>query len=398
MNKRSTLPLYASIFLHSLRPPTGARPPEDQHHCTTMKSLSTLVLALLLVSCGAREKSARGQGSDRSTGADRRKIETPVDRPRPDDSLTIAFYNVENLFDTEDDPANPGDDEYTPQGRLRWTPERLDKKLEDLARAIRAIGGYQGPDLLGVCEVENRDVLERLVSEFLPEGVYDVAHADSPDERGIDVALIYRKSAMTFRGMFNHPIDLGGGDRTRDILEVVFEREGKQFTVLVNHWPSRSGGEARSASKRERAAEKAAEIITHTTNADPAADIILMGDLNDEPFNESVEEVLRALPFSVHFDGRLINTAAPIAAVDTIGSYYFQRDWETIDQICLSRGALDEKGIVLYQTTQTVFTPDFLRDDRADRDARPPYRTFKGQQYIAGTSDHFPVYLRVGWR
>jgi predicted extracellular nuclease len=364
-----------------------------------MNRLSTIILAgLLLAGCGARDGGSREQpGGDRSRTRPDMDTEPPA-RPIPPDSMTIAFYNVENLFDTENDPDNDGDDEFTPTGRLGWTPDRLEKKLEDLARAIRAIGGYDGPDILGICEVENRGVVDRLATEFLPQGVYRYVHEESPDERGIDIAILYRASAMTLRSSTLHRIDLGGGDRTRGILEATFEREGKRFTVLANHWPSRSGGEARSASKRARAAETAVEIIERIQASDPNADIILIGDLNDEPGDESVSEVLGAVAFTNGFDGRMINTAAPVAEVDTIGSYYFQKDWETIDQICLSKGALDEKGIVLYQTSETVFAPDFLRDARADREALPPYRTFKGQQYIAGTSDHFPVFLRVGWK
>ena len=356
-----------------------------------MKLLTTIACAgLIFVGCGSRESGSR----DHMAGD---RPQAPA-RPVPTDSLTLAFYNLENLFDTGNDPDNPGDDEYTPEGRLHWTSDRLEKKLEDLARAIRAIGGYQGPDILGICEVENRGMVERLATEFLPEGVYRFVHEESPDERGIDVAIIYRSSAMSLRHSTLHRIELGGGDQTRGILEATFERNGRTFTVLANHWPSRSGGEARSASKRARAAEAAVEIIERITDKDPDADIVLMGDLNDEPSNESVQDVLGAVAFDGAFDGRMINTAAPVAALDTIGSYYFKKDWETIDQICLSRGALDEKGIVLYQTAETVFAPDFLRDPRADRSALPPYRTFKGDQYIAGTSDHFPVYLRVGWR
>lgn len=319
----------------------------------------------------------------------------------PGETLTIAFYNVENLWDTVDDPS-PGDDEFTPGGPMRWTPERLERKLSGVARAIRGIGQYEGPDLIGICEIENRAVLERLVSEFLPAGAYAVAHAESPDERGIDVALLYRSSAMELTRLTMHRIDLGAGQRpTRDIMEATFAKDGRSFTVLVNHWPSRSGGEAESEPRRIKAAQVAASIVDSLLALDANADIILMGDLNDEPANRSVSEWLDAPGYqgSESLTHRMINVAAPVAGIDTIGSYFYRKDWETIDQIILSsRGALDDKGIMLYETVQTIHAPEFLRDSKADPIARPPYRTYRGKQYIAGTSDHFSVFVRVGWK
>ena len=312
--------------------------------------------------------------------------------------ITVAFYNVENLFDPEDDPASTGDDEFTPTGRLGWTKERLDRKLEDIARVIRAMDEYGGADIVGLCEIESRPVLDRLVNEFLPAGQYAVVHEDSEDERGIDVALIYRPGAVKATGSRMHRIDLGD-DRTREILEVAFEREGKRFNVLVNHWPSRSGGEERSRPKRAEAARTAARIVDSLYAVDPAADVIAMGDFNDEPSNESIAEILDARAYTGgDFRARMINLAAPVAEADTSGSYLYRGEWETIDQILLSRGALDDRGIVLAETAMTVFRPEFLRDAKADPVHRPAYRTYKGNQYIGGISDHFPVLVRLGWR
>jgi len=344
-------------------------------------TISVLFLSTLFLDC------------HRTTEADERP---PVP---PDRVLVFAFYNMENLFDPADDPTREGDDEFTPDGEKGWTEERLDRKLTNLARAIRGMNEYSGPDLLGVCEVENRRVLDWLTDEFLPMGVYRVAHAESPDERGIDVALIYKASVGDLLGVVMHPVDLGPGARpTRDIMEATFSREGKRFTVLVDHWPSRSGGETESAPRRAIAARTVAGIVDSLTEADPSADIVVMGDFNDEPDDRSIHDVLDAAPYSSEFSHRLINTAAPVAEADTLGSYFFRKDWETIDQIMLSRGALDSSGLMIYERSETIFAPDFLRDDRADPGFRPPYRTYKGNRFIGGTSDHFPVVLQVGWK
>lgn len=318
--------------------------------------------------------------------------------PESAPSLTFAFYNVENLFDPADDPAIVGDDEFTPRGANHWSELRLERKLEGIARALRAINGYRGADVIGLCEVENRRVLQLLIDEFLPRG-YALVHAESPDERGIDVALLYRTGAVRLVGFHPHRVDLGEGERpTRDILEATFEREGKRFTVLANHWPSKRGGGEESSSRRSAAARVAAAVVDSLTARDSAADILLVGDFNDAPFSAAISGDLDARPLlpGHPFHSRLINTAAPVAMADTIGSYYFRGKWEMIDQIMLSRGALDSSGLVLRERSESVFAPDFLRDERG-RD-HPPFHTYRGSLYLGGTSDHFPVYLVVGWR
>ena len=327
-------------------------------------------------------------------------------RQAPPRSLLFAFYNVENLFDPADDPALPGDDEFTPTGNMKWSNERLDRKLQNVARAIRMMGDGAGPDVIGLCEVENRRVLELLVAEFLPVGEYAIAHAESPDERGIDVAVLYRRTALELRGIHMHHVPLPEGDRpTRDIMEATFAKDGHEFTVLANHWPSKAGGERESEPRRRAAAQAAAGIVDSLTRRNPKADVVLMGDLNDVPASDAVADVLDARGYVMPSgqgnpnDHRLVNTAAPVAEADTIGSYFFRGRWETIDQIMLATaGALDSSGLVLYVAAETVFAPPFLRDAAFDPVNQPPHRTYvKGTRYIGGTSDHFPVMLRVGW-
>ena len=314
--------------------------------------------------------------------------------------LTFAFYNVENLFDPADDPVTD-DEEFTPDGKMKWTNERLDKKLENVARAIRSMNDNDGPDVLGFCEVENRRVLERLVEEFLPEGVYGVAHRHSPDRRGIDVALIYRKSAMNLVRVNAYQVGLGvGAGPTRDILAVHFEKDGHPFTVLLNHWPSRRGGKQKSEYRRVIAAGVAAKVVDSLYARDPNADVVMMGDFNDEPHDRSLADVLHAAEYdgTRSFDARMINLGIPAQRLDTIGTYLYKDEWEILDQILLSRGALDDKGLVLLDRSETIFHPEFLRDYHPSQPLNPPRRTFvRGTLYIGGTSDHFPVFARVGW-
>lgn len=357
-------------------------------------TITLLPFLLLLAACGAGERRAP-HNTDRSPAP----LYTPT--VTPDDTLTVGFYNLENLFDTEDDPATD-DAEFTPDGKNHWTPQRLEKKLSNMARAIRAMNNYHGPDLLGVCEVENRGVLERLVNEFLPKGEYDIAHRDSPDGRGIDVAVLFRRSLFTLRSITMHRVDLGEGARpTRDIMEATFEHDGHTVTMMVNHWPSRLGGETESAPRRASAARTAAATIDSLVKLDPKADIIMVGDLNDYPGDPSVHDVLDARGWveGEKFTHRMINTAAPLAEADTIGTHYYGGHWGVLDQVMLAPGgATDDAGLVMLETCEQPFHPDFMRDRKADPIVLPPYRTFKGPIFIGGYSDHFPALLRVGWK
>ena len=353
--------------------------------------LCVVLLGPVLSSCGSGERfESTGDHSDNAVLIDSTAS-----------TLTFAFYNVENLFDPADDPVTK-DEDFTPRGKMKWTGKRVDKKLEGLSRAIRLMNENNGPDVVGFCEVENRRVLELLVDEFLPHGMYNVVHRHSPDGRGIDVALLYRKSAMRHTGVKAHQVGLGvGAYPTRDILEVTFEKEGSPFTVLLNHWPSRRGGKLKTEYRRVIAAQVAAEIIDSLYAQNPDADIVMMGDFNDEPENRAISEVLGAVEYSPdkHFKGRMINLAAPAARLDTIGTYLYKDDWQVIDQIMLSRGVLDNKGLMLRDMSVTIFHPEFLRDYHPSQPMNPPRRTFvRGTMYIGGTSDHFPVYARLGWK
>ena len=313
------------------------------------------------------------------------------------DTITIAFYNVENLFDTVDDPATD-DDEFTPTGLLKWDQERLDRKMEDIARVVTSIDRNRGPAIIGFAEVENLLVMELLAENFLP-GTYRVVHEDSPDGRGIDVALLYRSDVAEVGSHRLHKVDLGRGERTtRSILEVEFLREEIPFTVLVNHWPSRSGGESRSRWKRERAAGVARTVVDSLLKVDPDRDIVLIGDFNDGPLDESIGRSLGAV--GVDQEGVLHNLGMSIAKVDTFGSYLYRENWDLLDQIIVSTPLFDDRGLGALDRELTIFAPDFLRDDHpSQKGRRPPRRTYiRRTLYIGGTSDHFPVFARFSWQ
>ena len=190
----------------------------------------------------------------------------------PTDTLFVAFWNLENLFDTVNDPAK-NDEEFLPQGEREWTQQRFDKKIYNLSRVIRSMNKNNGPDILGVCEVENKNVLDSMTQKYLSDLNYNIVHVESPDNRGIDVALLYRDGMFKVKGITVDTVHLSDGWPTRPVLGVHLENEYKEdFTVFVNHWPSRSGGEENSEPNRIEAAKTLRIAIDKIFREDSLAD------------------------------------------------------------------------------------------------------------------------------
>lgn len=311
---------------------------------------------------------------------------------------TVAFYNLENLYDTEDDPLT-FDDDRTPQGKDNWTEEIYRDKLQKMAFAIRNIGSemvQSPPVLLGVCEVENRKVLEDLINEpLLKDFNYGIVHYDSPDRRGIDVALLYLKNAFSTLHSKAHELMLfenGKKVYTRDQLVVTGLLEGEEIHLIVNHWPSRSGGAAASSSKRIEAAKLNLKIIDSLQRKDPYAKIISMGDFNDDPTDKSLKKILGAKSKIGEVGFReMYNPMASILSRG-IGSSAYRDGWNLFDQILVSHSFLQENyetyrffkagvGNAKYLTTSTGQYRGY------------PFRSFGYGGYTGGYSDHFPVYI-----
>ena len=302
---------------------------------------------------------------------------------------TIAFYNVENLMDTLDNP-NAADNEFLPKGKYKWTSSRYKKKITNLATVISRIGDNEGPELIGLAEIENREVLEDLISaRELSSAHYSIVHYDSPDQRGIDVALLYKKSAFrmissriysaSFRHLQSH---------TRDVLFVKGIMEKDTVMVLVNHWPSRRSGVEKSEDKRIAVALMVREVIDSVQLKSPNAKIVVMGDFNDEPFDKSISIELDSKPEqSLLKRGSLYN---PFYNLNKLGqgSVHYGSKWQMFDQILLSQGFFSSKNSFRYKYSY-VYNPDFLHYKKDIHQG--PFRTFVGQEYKGGYSDHFPV-------
>lgn len=312
----------------------------------------------------------------------------------------IGFYNLENLFDYEDDP-NIRDEEYLPTGKKSWTKERYEEKLANMSYVISQMGTDLTPagvSLLGVAEIENRRVLEDLVDQpSLKSRNYQIVHFDSRDRRGVDVGLLYNPSHFELKNSETYPINyvISEGDtlRTRDIMLVHGLLDGEDITVLVNHWPSRYGGEKRSAPKRNRAAQVAKTIIDSLTTLNPDAKVLLMGDLNDDPTSESLVSYLKSEGKKDKVvAGKVFNPMYDFYRRG-LGSNAYRDSWSLFDQIILTPGLLKDDGGYFYYKA-AIFNKIYLVQ-RSGQYKGYPMRTFSFDKYQGGYSDHFPaiVYL-----
>ena len=325
------------------------------------------------------------------------QTETSVpDKPE----VRVAFYNVENLFDTEDDPYRL-DEEFLPTSDKKWDNGRYEDKIAKLAKVIAAMN-Y--PELLGLAEIENEAVLRKLIEHpDLAEADYDIVHYDSPDVRGIDVALLYRTVSFTPESSQAIPLTFEGEDyKSRDILLVsgTLGKDAKYNTVhvLVNHWPSRRGGVAKSEPRRLVAAQTARQAVDELMQSDPLANVILLGDFNDEPTNRSITEGLRATGSVKKKDPfQLYNT---VAALDEQGrgSYQFRGNWNMLDQIILSQGLVEDARRAddyhYRAESATIFAPEWILQTEGKYRGYPD-RTYAGDKYLGGYSDHLPVYIEL---
>ena len=317
---------------------------------------------------------------------------------------TIAFYNLENLFDTINDPLKF--DEASPMMEMEASNrgEVYRKKVKGMARVIADIGRDQSknsPAIIGVCEIENRKVLEDVVNDPLLLGKdYGIIHIDGPDARSIDVALLYQKALFQPIDTSSHELKIYDDNTrkrkyTRDQLLVSGKLDGDLIHLIVNHWPSRSGGEARSRPKRVAAAKLNKRIIDSLQSNDPYAKIFTMGDLNDDPTNESVKKVLKAKSKqkSVGLKG-IYNPFETMFKDKGYGTTAYRDAWSLFDQIMVTKPLLekDYSSFMFYKAG--IYNKQYLTNKRG-RYKGYPFRSFADGGYTGGFSDHFPVYVYV---
>ncbi len=352
-----------------------------------MKRLLYLPLLLLLLTCAAL--GAKAQSNAAATGR------TGV--------YGVAFYNLENLFDTI--PNNPlgRDEEFTPDGSRKWTGKKYWSKISNLAYCISNMvtkATPMGPAVIGVSEIENRSVLEDLVKDpAIAAWGLQICHHDSPDRRGVDVGLLYNPRLFRLVDVNNYTLDIGYPTRDQMVVTGIFAGTRDTVNIIVNHWPSRLGGEEKSSPNREAAAALCLKIANDIWAEHPDQGVIIMGDLNDDPMNKSCAEVLGARKKMEGLGPHdFFNPFWSILEDKGIGTLAYKSQWNLFDQIIVSGNLLPDnarKGNVEYRSAK-VNNFDFLLDTEGDRKGYP-LRTYSGGVWLNGYSDHFPteIFLRI---
>ncbi|MFC4721510.1 endonuclease/exonuclease/phosphatase family protein [Geojedonia litorea] len=315
---------------------------------------------------------------------------------------TIAFYNLENLFDTINDPVKF--DEASPIMELKVDRQHIyKKKVSNMAKVIADLGvdeARNSPAILGVCEVENREVLVDLVNDpQLLNKDYGIIHYDSPDARGIDVGLLYQKALFQPISSSKHELKIYDDITknrfyTRDQLLVSGKLDGDLIHIIVNHWPSRSGGEARSRPKREAAAKLNKLIIDSLQAVDPYAKIFTMGDLNDDPTNNSIKDILKAEDDRDKVGFKGIYNPYETMYKNGLGTTAYRDAWSLFDQILMTKPLLDKDYSSYKFYKASIYNKNFLTNKKG-RYKGYPLRSFADGGFTNGFSDHFPVYVFV---
>lgn len=312
------------------------------------------------------------------------------------DYLRLIFYNVENFFDTVKDPAT-NDRDFTPEGSMRWTQSRYLEKRNNIFRVIANVGEWDTPALVGLGEIENRDVLDDLIRNTpLAKHPYRIIHKESPDPRGIDVALLYRSDYLKCIGQqFIRVSFPDNRKRTRDILYATLcTGKGDTLHVFVNHWPSRTGGIRQSEPGRILAASLIRQKVDSIFSRNSLANIVITGDMNDGPLDKSLTSELKALNDTNQVKYSALFNLSAYKMKETTGTIKYQGKWSVFDQIIVSGGLL--RGSLRTDVGRChIFRADYLFEPDNRYQGVKPFRTYIGLKYNKGYSDHLPVYIDI---
>ena len=314
-----------------------------------------------------------------------------TDDVRGKNGIRIAFYNVENLFDIENDPVKR-DDEFTEKGDKHWNERKYRTKLHHISKVAASVGGWEAIELIALCELENRRVIEDLLNLTpLKEDGYKIVHFESPDRRGIDVGFIYLPEKIQLIHTEAIPIIFPWDKKykTRDILYarmVILQADTIDF--YVNHWPSRWGGQLETENARMHVAKT---LLAHRNNLESPKQMIAVGDFNDAPIDKSMKDVFKA-ELDTSLKAEYYNMMYPY--VDKQGTNKYQGDWNIIDQFIVSESLFHSKiGLQIKNKSAIIFNADYLLEPDPKYEGMQLNRTYLGMRYKGGYSDHLPIYL-----
>ncbi len=318
------------------------------------------------------------------------KNSTATKQAKDEDSTIIMSYNVENLFDTINDPEN--DEDFLPSGKLKWNKQRYEEKLNHIAQVINGLkveNGDRFPLVIGLIEVEHASCLEDLVKlPSLQTAQYKVAFIEGEDERGIDVGMLYNSNDLKVKSIAKHDIVLPDNDKTRHILEVVGNWKGQEIAFYVNHWPSRSGGTEKSAPLRLIASATLEKAIQVRLQSNPNCKIVAMGDFNDYPTDISLTNL-----DAIDGGAAMVNMMRPLVN-EKKGSHYFKGEWGYLDQFVVSSSLADTLGSGLKVRNIETIAFDYMMYTNSKGEMSPA-RTYVGDAYKGGYSDHLPIEMEL---
>ena len=317
----------------------------------------------------------------------------------------VVFYNLENLFDTINDP-NKNDEEYLPEGARKWTTYRYNQKLANMSRVLFDIAAEDRnfPAVIGVSEIENRLVLEDLLATpKLAKTNYRIVHYDSPDRRGVDCAFFYRPDQFKLEGSEAHNVSFPGKPifLTRDLVAMWGKIEGEPFYFIVSHWPSRLGGKDRSQYARDFVAAKCKHICDSVRTVNPATKVVIMGDFNDDATDASVTDVLGAKGNLKKLQPNDMYNPFYSMLKAGYGTLAYRDAWNLFDNIVMSENlATGSTGELKVQKKDgakfygNIFTRSYMVQQEGQY-KNYPLRSFVGSNFQNGYSDHFPVYIYI---
>lgn len=310
--------------------------------------------------------------------------------------IRIMFYNVENLFHPSNDSLKK-DDEFTPEGERYWTFKRYYDKVNKVGKTAIAVGEWEPPAVIGLCEIEDIQCLKDLIySSPLKKFGYEIIHQESGDNRGIDVAYLYRPQHFKLQEYKAFRLNFGEDSRpTRDILYAKGLVGDDTLHLFVNHWPSRYGGQLVTAPKRDFAAQTLREKYDSILSRTPNAAIIAMGDFNDHPDDPSMKDILKAVKDTSEMkEGDFLNMCWQYEFKK--GTHKYQHEWGILDQFVVTKGLINgTSGLQTYMKLAQIFDAEYLLEKEKDGIGKITNRTYIGFKYHGGYSDHLPIYMDV---
>lgn len=358
--------------------------------CKSFKII-LFVLLTIFVSCGITKNNGKKNISNKNEEIER-------------GDYRVMFYNCENLFDIFDDTLKQ-DDEFLPEGAKYWSWSRYQEKLANISKVITGIGGWDPPEIIGLCEVENWYVLDGLVNtSAIKKHNYQIIHKESPDSRGIDVAFLYLKDKFTPITYVAIPVifpeDLGG-KATRDILYVKgYTNKKDTLHIFVNHWPSRWGGQMETEDKRMFVGTLLRGVVDSIFDENANSNIIIMGDLNDYPTDRSLVECLKAkTKYDNIVSNDLYSLSYYIHNKYNAWSHKYEGEGDILDQMIVSGALLNpENSINMTLDNAHIYDAEFLLAEDVNYVGYQPFRTYIGYKFNGGFSDHLPAYLDLFYK